>query len=84
MQTALAGVSIGWLLMNGQNGNRGGDEVVRKVQNTVGDVAGGAGQKVGDLAGGAQSQIQRKLMENPLVVGAAAMALGAGCRSRHS
>jgi hypothetical protein len=88
LQTAVAGLSIGWLLMNGRDGSRSGDEIIHKAQNvvgdtigqagsTVGEVAGQAGSKVGEIAGQAQGQVQRTLMSDPLVVGAAVMAIGA-------
>jgi hypothetical protein len=84
---ALAGLSIAWLVMNREDGSRG-EEMLYQARHAVGDTVGQAGEKVADTASQAQEragvmavraqgQFQQTLWDNPLVVGAAAMALGA-------
>lgn len=84
---ALAGLSIAWLVMNREDGSRG-DHMLYQARHAVGDTFGSAGEKVADvtgsaqervgtMAGQAQGQFQQTLWDNPLVVGATALALGA-------
>lgn len=89
---ALAGLSLGWLYMqsNNQGRNRLRDvrhaagDVAGQAGDTVGRLAGTAGETVGSVAEGVryqasetQGQFQRILLENPLAVGAIAVAVGA-------
>lgn len=90
--SALAAVSIGWLYMQSNSSGRRrlyrvGDaagEVAGQAGETVGRLAETAGETVSNVADTVkyradetQSQFQRMLLENPLAVGAAAVALGA-------
>lgn len=89
---ALAGISLGWLYMQSNSQGRvrlhearhvAGD-VASQAGDTVGRLAETAGETVGNVAEGVkyqasetQSQFQRMLLENPLAVGAIAVAVGA-------
>ncbi|MDQ5826373.1 MAG: DUF3618 domain-containing protein [Chloroflexota bacterium] len=88
----LAGLSLAWLYMQSNSQGRyrlnearhvAGD-VASQAGDTVGRLAETAGETVGGVAEGVkyqasetQSQFQRMLMENPLAVGAVAVAIGA-------
>lgn len=92
LQAALAGLSIGWLLMRS---NSSGAQTLNSVQSRVGETVGQAGEAVGQAAGGAvesvgnvaegaknqagaaQNHLQRMLLDNPLAVGAAVAVVGA-------
>jgi gas vesicle protein len=82
---ALAGLSIGWLVMQSNNE---GQERLEQVGEKVGEVASNAGGAVGDAAGNvadtvkhgaeaAQTGFQRLLMGYPLAAGALAVGVGA-------
>jgi ElaB/YqjD/DUF883 family membrane-anchored ribosome-binding protein len=89
---ALAGLSLGWLFMQSNSQGRqrlyaaknvAGD-VASQAGDTVGRIAETAGETVGGVAEGVkyqasetQTQFQRMLLENPLAVGAIAVAVGA-------
>jgi ElaB/YqjD/DUF883 family membrane-anchored ribosome-binding protein len=89
---ALAGISLGWLYMQSNSQGRGrlhearhvAGDVASQAGDTVGRLAESAGETVGNVAEGVkyqasetQTQFQRMLMENPLAVGAIAVAVGA-------
>ncbi|MEA2573774.1 MAG: hypothetical protein QOH93_1072 [Chloroflexia bacterium] len=89
---ALAGLSLTWLYMqsNSQGRDRLRDvryaagDVASQAGDKVGQLAESAGDTVGSVAEGVkyqasetQTQFQRMLMENPLAVGAIALAVGA-------
>jgi len=52
-------------------------EVASDIKDTAGEFAGMTQERIGDLGSGAQDWYQRTLDENPLVIGAAALAIGA-------
>lgn len=83
LPAAIAGLSIGWLLMNNSS-NRRGDRLVNMARGTVEDTVSTAQDAVGSLADQtqekaqeAQTRLQVMLQENPLGVGLVAAALGA-------
>ncbi|MDQ3704015.1 MAG: DUF3618 domain-containing protein [Chloroflexota bacterium] len=88
----LAGLSLAWLFMQSNSQGRYrlnearhvASDVASQAGDTVGRLAETAGETVGGVAEGVkyqasetQSQFQRMLMENPLAVGAIAVAVGA-------
>jgi gas vesicle protein/ElaB/YqjD/DUF883 family membrane-anchored ribosome-binding protein len=89
---ALAGISLGWLYMQSNSQGRvrlhearhAAGDVATQAGDTVGRLAETAGETVGSVAEGVkyqaaetQTQFQRMLLENPLAVGAIAVAVGA-------
>jgi hypothetical protein len=88
----LAGLSLAWLFMQSNSQGRyrlnearhvAGDvasqagDTVGRLAETAGDTVGGVAEGVKYQASETQSQFQRMLMENPLAVGAIAVAVGA-------